>query len=209
MKCNCSEAVRGTYFNLVLLALMALLTVSCGSGSGGGSHSSSSTSSGSNTGWHNQGRDCLYCHNTDLETNRHLLTGGTVFKTVTVSDVDNVTDACNTTLYVQFVDSTLNVVYDSSNYTDTSSTGGNGTGNIFILSRKLSSLTGNYYVRLITSDGTVIGNSRSRHIFTSAYNNSNPSDSSNMYSCNACHTAVPQGGADGYLYPNINSSKCN
>ncbi len=198
------------YAICVLLVLMALIAASCGSGGSGSSSSgsSSTSSSGSTTGWHNQGRDCLYCHNTDLESDKHLVIGGTVFKTMTVSDVDNVTDACNTTVYVQFLDPALNVAYDSSSYS--SSEGEHGTGNIFILSRKLASLTGEYTIRLITSDGTVIAQSRNRHSFTTgSYDSSNPTDIFNRYSCNACHTAEPQNKAEGYLYPNRDASKCN
>ncbi|QWR76221.1 hypothetical protein [Candidatus Magnetomonas plexicatena] len=203
------KMVCNRYGLLVVLVLMSLVTVSCGSSGSDGGSSSSSSSSGSGTGWHNQGRDCLYCHNTDLTADKHLLIGGTVFKTVTVSDVDNTANACNTTVYVQFVDSAFKVVYDSSNYTDTTSSGNNGTGNVFILSRQLLTLTGQYYMRLVTSDNVTIAHSRNLHSFTSAYSSSNPSDLLNRYSCNACHTAAPQGGADGYLYPNIDSSKCN
>ncbi|QWR76220.1 hypothetical protein E2O03_001270 [Candidatus Magnetomonas plexicatena] len=199
----------------MLLTLLTLAVFSCGSDSGGGDSGSSSdttttttTASPSATS-HNQGLDCLYCHVTVFTTgSKQLLIGGTVFKSINVSDIDNVTNTCNASINVQFLDSSRNVVYDSLNYIDTISSVDNGTGNIFILSRKLSTLTGEYYMRLVTSDNTTIAQSSNRHTFTDAYGSSNPTDLFNRYSCNACHTANPQGGAHGYLYPNVNSSKC-
>ncbi|MBF0466833.1 MAG: hypothetical protein HQK88_11395 [Nitrospirae bacterium] len=206
----------------VLLALMALVVLSCGSGGGGGGSSSSgstyfsttttttSTASGTTPGWHNQGLNCLYCHSTVFAgSTKQLLIGGTVFKTVTVSDTDNVSNACNANVHVQLVDPSFTVVYDSLNYVDTVSNADNGTGNIFILSRKLSSLTGEYYMRLVTGDNITIGQSRNLHTFTSNYDNSTPADLLNRYSCNVCHNATPQFNADGRLYPNIDASKCN
>lgn len=162
-------------------------------------------------GWHFQGRNCLACHNVDLQKDRHLLLAGTLFKGKDVQNPDDISSVCGGKLYVQLVDRFFNVVHDSRNYRDDNSRGIRGKGNLFILTRKLSHLKGDYYVRIITENGTTIAQSATLHKFTdiNSYDpRKNPYDSANRFSCNTCHKFPnPQGGAPGWIYPQ-NASLC-
>ena len=159
-------------------------------------------------GWHFQGRNCLACHNVDLKGEKHLLVAGTLFRSSNVGNPDDMASVCEGELYIQLLDSSYNVVYDSRNYRDPNSKGYKGKGNLFILKRLLSDITGEYYLRIIDSNGTTLAQSTTLHTFTSIFGfdpRQNPADASNRFSCNACHRYPnPEGGAPGFLYPNVN-----
>lgn len=159
-------------------------------------------------GWHFQGRDCLSCHMVDLQAQRHLTVAGTVFKSASVSDLDNLDNVCNGTLRLQFLDTSLNTAIDSKDYEDQNSKGYKGKGNVFILNRKLASLQGMYFIKLLAEDGTQLAQS-GIHQFTTSFDKNNPSDINNRYSCNACHSLSPSGGAPGLIYPTSNTNKCS
>lgn len=163
-------------------------------------------------GWHFQGRNCLACHNVDLASEKHLLIGGTVFKSADVSNPDDITQACGGNFYLQFVDQYGNIIYDGRNYDDPNSEGHKGKGNIFILKRILQNLNGDFYVRIITQDGTLLAQSYTLHTFTdiNRYDpRNNPVDYFNRFSCNTCHTYPnPKGSAPGFIYPNISVNLC-
>lgn len=165
------------------------------------------TDIGSGTGWHFQGRDCLSCHNVDLTAERHLTVGGTLFLSPAVNSVDDLNNACNASLRLQFLDAGFNVVYDSVNYDDPNSKGYNGRGNLFILARRLASLQGLYFIRVMLGDGTMLAQS-GPHSFTSSFDKGNPADLANRYSCNSCHSTNPLNGAPGLMFATLNSDKC-
>lgn len=158
-------------------------------------------------GWHFQGRDCLSCHMVDLQAQRHLTVAGTVFKSASVNDLDNLDNVCNGALRLQFLDTSLNTAIDSKDYEDQGSKGYKGKGNVFILNRKLASIQGLYFIRILAEDGTQLAQS-GIHQFTSSFDKNNPADISNRYSCNACHSLSPSGGAPGLIYPTSNTNKC-
>ena len=164
-------------------------------------------------GWHFQGRNCLACHNVDLKPERHLLIAGTVFKSATASDPDDMSQVCGGELHLQLLDGSYNVVFDSRNYKDPNSRGYRGKGNVFVLKRVFPDVTpGDYYVRIIDSNGTTLAQSTTLHAFTSILGfdpRENPTDPRNRFSCNACHRYPnPQGGAPGFIYPQFNPHLC-
>ncbi len=192
------------------LALLLSILVGCGGEEGGEGETTGLQSQG----WHFQGRNCLGCHNVDLQPQRHLLMAGTVFKSATANNPDDMSQVCGGELYIQLLDSSpsRNVVFDSRNYRDPNSKGYKGKGNVFILKRLLSDISGGYYVRIIDSNGTTLAQSTTQHTFTSIFGfdpRGNPTDPSNRFSCNACHKYPnPQGGAPGFIYPQFNSNLC-
>ncbi len=198
---------------LLLLLLSAIVLVACG-GEEEGEEEGNEVSVVEKQGWHFQGRNCLGCHNVDFKPERHLLLAGTVFKTATAGNPDDMAQVCGGELYIQLLDSSYNIVYDSRNYRDPNSKGYRGKGNVFILKRLLSDITpyGGYYVRVITKDGTTLAQSLTQHLFNgiSSYDpRGNPADANNRFSCNTCHAYPnPQGGAPGYLYPQFNANLC-
>lgn len=159
-------------------------------------------------GWHFQGRDCLSCHMVDLQAQRHLTVAGTVFKAPSVNDLDDLNNVCNGNLRLQFLDTGMRVAFDSQDYEDQNSKGYKGKGNIFILNRKLASIQGLYFIKLLAEDGTLLAQS-GIHQFTSSFDRNNPADINNRYSCNACHSLSPSGTAPGLIYPTINTNRCN
>ena len=189
----------------LFLTLPLLALVGCGGGGG-------TIVDTQNQGWHFQGRNCLACHNVDLSQEKHLLVAGTLYKAPDVVNPDELSKTCGGELFIQFLDQNYNVVYDSRNYYDPNSKGLNGKGNFFILKRLLSNLSGNYYVRIVTKDGTLLSQSLTLHSFTdiNSYKpRQNPADSLNRFSCNTCHTYPnPQGGAPGRLFPQANINLC-
>ena len=192
--------------------MLALLIAGCGEIEGEeGEEGEEGGSTLLKQGWHFQGRDCLGCHNVDLQRERHLLVAGTLFKGKEVQDPDDLSLACGGKLYLQLLDKSFNTIYDSRDYRDDNSRGTRGKGNLFILLRKLNYLNGEYYVRIITEDGTTVAQSATLHRFTdiNSYDpRKNPYDSANRFSCNTCHRFPdPQGGAPGWLYPQ-NKSSC-
>ncbi|MEO5359760.1 MAG: hypothetical protein H7843_04860 [Nitrospirota bacterium] len=209
-------------------SMLMLVLVSCGGGSGGDSGGSSSagttgyyypvtsgTTISNNSGnsgtvtssAHNQAKDCLLCHTADLQSSSRLTVGGTMYTAASVSSVNDLNYAYNGIIRIQFLDNNTNVAADSIYYTDPSSKGYNARGNLFILSRMMPALLGNYYIRLLDSTGAQIAKSNRMHRFSYAYNSTNPIDPTNMYSCNACHMAVPSGGAPGLIYPNTSHNQ--
>lgn len=188
------------------LIILTFILTSCGEGEGEGEVS---TSTVSKQGFHMPGRDCLACHNYDLQPVRHLTVGGTVFKSQNVNDVNNVSNLCGGNLKIKFIDAITSNVIDSTNYEDTNSKGYKGKGNVFILSRKLPNIQGNYYVQITDENNNVIAVSTLPHSFTSGqYDITNPTDTANRYSCNACHSINSKGGAPGIIYPNSNANLC-
>jgi len=158
-------------------------------------------------GWHYPGRDCLACHNLDLGVDKHLLLAGTVYKDSNVTNQDDINNVCGGELLVEILDSSFNPVYNSKEFKDSSSSGYNGKGNIFILQRKLRLLSaGTYALRITDANGTIMAVSNSSHKFTSQdYDINSPADWDNRLSCNSCHRV---GGATDPLYIQVNKTLC-
>jgi len=157
-------------------------------------------------GWHFQGRDCLACHNVDLQSERHLFVGGTLFKAPSVSDQDDLANSCGGEWVVNFLDSGSNVVYSSLSYTDSSSNGYKGKGNLFILARMLDAINGDYYVQITDTSGNEMALSSGLHNFTyDNYDITNSADFANRRSCNACHVT---GGVTQPLFVQSNPQLC-
>jgi hypothetical protein len=159
-------------------------------------------------GWHFQGRDCLACHNIDLENNKHLLYGGTLYKEKVVTDQDDLNNVCGGEFVVNFLDEDFNLVVSSKDYIDPFSKGYEAKGNLFILQRKLPLLNaGNYYVYVTDTNGSIVAaTSGATHRFSSQeYEISNPNDFGNRLSCNACHS---NSGITDPLYANIDKTQC-
>jgi len=150
-------------------------------------------------GWHMQGRDCLACHNYDLEENKHLTIGGTVYKTASVTDPDDLSNVCGGEIYVRFVNPGTGEIIDSRDYVDEDSKGYLGKGNIFILARLYPVLQGEYIVQIIDKNNNILATSGT-HYFQTGYDINNPTDPLNRYSCNACHSVNPKGGAPSVIY---------
>jgi len=73
-------------------------------------------------GWHNQGKDCMACHNYDLQDERHLLFGGTVYKKEDTTNLDDLTGVCGGDLNVNFWnDSRTKLMFSSKDYVDPNS----------------------------------------------------------------------------------------
>ncbi|MBF0319522.1 MAG: hypothetical protein HQL01_06950 [Nitrospirae bacterium] len=214
--------------NTTLAILLLTLIAACGGGSGNDSGSSGSSSTGyyypvsssgggsstinpgtvpSTNNVHNQAKDCLYCHNADLQSSSRLIIGGTMYLASSVTNTGDLNNAYSGIVRIQFLDNNTNVVADSVYYTDPSSKGYNAKGNLFILGRMMPALLGNYYIKLLDTTGTQIAKSNRMHKFTYAYNSANPIDPNNMYSCNACHLSIPSGGAPGLIYPNVSHNQ--
>ncbi len=156
-------------------------------------------------GWHFQGRDCLACHNSDLGIDKNLLIAGTLFKNENVTDVDNLNESCGGELVVNFLDTSFAIQVSSKDYEDLDSSGYNAKGNIFILSRMLDTLNGNYYIQIIEKNTNKTLASSGIHNFNGEdYNISNPVNYSNRRSCNACHNGDEQS----HLYVQINQDLC-
>ncbi len=150
-------------------------------------------------GHHFQGRDCLSCHNVDLENEKHLGFGGSVF-TTNALDPDDKSTYCNKPLFVQFLDSNGDIAFDSNDTNKLSDPGFKGVGNFFTLIRNDTVPSGSYTMRVYASDGTTIKqSSNTSHTFTSKFDKDNPQDSNNRYSCNACHSI---GGSKGLIVSN-------
>jgi len=157
-------------------------------------------------GWHFQGRDCLACHNVDLQREQHLFVGGTLFKTVTFSDQDDLDNSCGGAWVLNFLDSGSNVVYSSLSYTDSSSNGDKGRGNLFVLARMLDAISGDYYLQITDTSGNELALSSTLHNFTyDDYETTNSADFANRRSCNACHVS---GGVTQPLFVQSNLQLC-
>ncbi|RMD46900.1 MAG: hypothetical protein D6834_01740 [Aquificota bacterium] len=199
---------------LLVIPVFLISITSCGEGGGSEGGEAGTTNPGatqvSKQGFHMPGRDCLACHNYDLQNVRHLTIGGTVFKSQNIKDINNVNNLCGGNLKIVLMDaSNPSNTIDSNNYKDPNSKGYKGKGNVFILSRKLPNIQGSYYVQITDENGKVIAVSTLPHNFTSGYYDiTNPADTLNRYSCNACHSVNPKGGAPGVIYPNANANLC-
>lgn len=158
-------------------------------------------------GWHFQGRDCLACHNVDLNPDKHLLYGGTLYKSQNITDQNDLNNICGGELVVNFLDTTNGTLaYSSKNYVDPNSKGYDAKGNIFILQRELRLLSaGRYTIQITNKNGTQLavgGN----HDFTSAdYDINKDADFANRLACNRCHS---NSGPQEPLYVEINSNLC-
>ncbi len=151
------------------------------------------------SGVHFQGRDCLSCHNQDLQADSHLSIGGTVYKSAT-SDANNLNEACNEKLHLEFGSSALSTKSAHS----LNAPGFNGRGNIFALLRDFPAVTGTYSLSIVRDDGTVLASSGA-HPFMGGFDANDPTDDNNRYSCNACHQAPPDNkqSAPGLVYTNV------
>jgi hypothetical protein len=173
---------------IYLLLALSTVFVMAGCGENESDEGSSSTATVVQ-GWHNQGKDCLACHNVDLQDERHLLFAGTVYKTENVTDTEDLNNVCGGELNVNFWDaSRTNLIFASKDYVDPNSKGNRGKGNIFILQRLLSNIApNNYYIEITDANSTVL--TSYLHQFSGQdYDINNPENMSNRVSCNACHT---------------------
>lgn len=159
------------------------------------------------TGWHYQGRDCLACHNIDLEVDKHLVIAGTMFKEPFVNDVDDLTNTCDLDMALEFLNTDYSIAYSTSEYYDVNSSGNKGRGNIFLLERLFNkTINGSYYIRVIDRvNGSTMAQSTTVHDFSGAeYTISSAEDFANRLSCNACHN----GGVTAPLFVQFNTTLC-
>ena len=192
-----------TILTLVLLSCTLIMS-GCEDGEEGGE----GTTTTAKQGWHFQGRDCLACHNSDLNEAKHLLYGATLYKDANVTNQDDLQNVCGGEFIVNFLDGGFNLIYSSKDYKAEGSNGYKAKGNLFILQRKLRLFSaGNYYIQITDANGTVMAvTNGATHSFTSQdYLSSNPADYANRLSCNACHI---QGGNQKPLYVQINKNLC-
>jgi len=188
---------RNFLYSILVIALTFTL-----SGCGEDEEEGSSSTAAVTQGWHFPGRDCLACHNVDLNPDKHLLFGGTLYKSSTVTNQDDLNNVCGGDFVINFLDTAFQPVYSSKNYIDTNSKGNKGKGNLFILQRKLRLLTaGSYYVQVTDVNGSVMAvTSGATHKFTSQdYDINNPVDFGNRLACNSCHI---NGGSQAPLFVN-------
>lgn len=189
---------------IYFLLLLVTTLIFSGCGEDGGDESISTTVQG----WHFQGRDCLACHNVDLNPDKHLLFAGTLYKDKNISNQDDLNNVCGGEFIVNFLDSSFSTVYSSNDYIDSNSDGYDAKGNIFILQRKLRLITaGDYYVQITDTNGSVMAvTNGATHSFTSGdYDIDNPADFSNRLSCNSCHS---NSGVQDPLYVQVNKNLC-
>ena len=191
-------------FLYTILALALTFTLSgCGEDEGG------ETTATVTQGWHFPGRDCLACHNVDLNPDKHLLFGGTLYKSSTVASQDDINNVCGGDFVINILDASFNLVESSKNYVDTNSNGSKGKGNLFILQRKLRLLSaGSYYVQVTDINGSVMAvtNGASHNFSSQDYDINNPADFGNRLSCNSCHI---NGGTQPPLFVQANLNLCN
>jgi len=194
--------------SLFYILAFGIIMLIAGCGDDSSENEADSTTARTAQGWHFQGRDCLACHNVDLQDQKNLLFGGTVYKDSTVTNKDDLNNVCGGDLIVNFIDSsTIATTYSSTNYVDPNSKGNKGKGNIFILKRLLSSSYGSFYIQITDKNGTVLATSTTPHNFNAqTYDINHPLDLNNRISCNACHT---EGGVGLHpLYTQINKNLC-
>ena len=155
-------------------------------------------------GLHFQGRNCIACHNNDLQEDRHLIIGGTLFKSPSNADGENLNTICNETLLINFLNENNRSIQYSSKLS--TSKGNKGKGNFFILEDENNqNITGSYIMQIIKNDHnkTILADSLNQvHRFNDIITDS--VDLNNRYSCNSCHT---KGGLTKPLFPNKNP--CN
>jgi len=159
----------------------------------------------SDPGEHFQNMDCLLCHNSELTSDVHLSYGGTLYLDA-ISETDDLSKTCKETVYLQFENSGT-IAYDSRALVKSTDSGTLGRGNLFLKQSTATVPTGSYNMRLILADGTLLARS-GLHDFSGTYATSNSGDSNNRYSCNACHSTTPTGGANGLMVVDQNLSFC-
>jgi len=164
------------------------------------------------SGWHFQGRDCQACHNVDLGVDKNLVVAGTLFKSATVANVDDLANSCNADMAIEFVDAGFNVVYSTASAYVANSNGINGQGNVFLLDRLYNSiLNGTYTVRVVDRlSGSIMAQSLAPHAFSgAAYDITNADDDNNRLSCNACHDGgLHNGIVVAPLWTNVSNDLC-
>ena len=193
------RGVLNTYMTLMLTIFLA----ACGDEEEGSEGATTTTQ-----GWHFQGRDCLACHNVDLTDERHLLIGGTVFKSASIANKDDLTQVCGGEIVVKLLDSN-GVIAVSSQDNDQNSKGYKGKGNLFFLARSIGSIAaGAYTVMIFDANNTLVASSNAlSHQFTSdPYDINNAKNYANRIACNSCHNTT--GGDVAPIYANINPSAC-
>jgi len=167
------------------------------------SDTSGTTSVNENQGVHFQGRDCLACHNIDLQKERNLFIGGTLFKSSSDVKVDDITTTCGGELIVNFLKAGV-VSYSSKNY-KVATKGDNGKGNLFILDKTNPAIIGDFIVQITDSSGTELAKSGGSHSFNGASYDNSTVDFNNRHSCNSCHTT---GGNTSPLFVQQNVNLC-
>ncbi|UCN00410.1 hypothetical protein LCX93_00415 [Sulfurimonas sp. SWIR-19] len=190
------------YWIMAVIIPVTLFLNGCGEDDGGEENTTTAS------GWHFQGRDCLACHNVDLGIDKHLVFGGTLFKSYNTTDIDDLNQVCDADLAVEFLDNNFNTVYSTASYYDENSKGNKGRGNIFLLDRLFNAtLNGSYTVRIIerVSGRTMAQSRQASHNFSGGeYSIDNPQNFSNRLSCNACHN----GKTTDFLNASINADLC-
>ena len=139
---------------------------------------------------HFQGTDCLKCHNTDLTEEHNLKVGLSIFYKENQEDKN-----CNSSLYLRFTDSNRTLISTDFENQDIR----NNNGNIYILSRYLKNLSGNFNLSIVDDNNNTVLSSSFNHSF----NNKDYTDDNNRYSCNYCHSE------SGYMSPlYVNKINC-
>jgi hypothetical protein len=158
-------------------------------------------------GSHYQNKDCLQCHNGRLEEEEHLRYGGTLYLDAS-SHPDDLSKICKEPVFVQFESMIDNsIIYDGRDDFSAKDSGALGKGNIYLKKDDGTVPSQTAYMRLILDNGTLVARS-GVHSFSDAYTTINSADSANRYSCNACHSVSPNGGAAGLMVVNQNLSFC-
>jgi len=156
-------------------------------------------------GSHYQNIDCLLCHNGQLTADKHLTYGGTLYLD-NASAATDFSKMCKEQVYIQ-MENGGTVSYDGRDTVQTSDSGALGKGNLY-LEKSIGNIpTGSYNMRLILGNGTLLAKS-GIHQFNGTYNTLNSADTNNRYSCNACHSTSPTGGASGLMVVDQNLSLC-
>lgn len=171
---------------MILSALVGVYLLLFFSGCGSDEETASSTPS---SGWHFQGRNCLACHNQNLQADRHLIYGGTVYRSSSaIVDKEDLSQVCGGVSIELWDSSHTTRLYRFGDYNDTNSKGYLGKGNVFILKRMLSSITSqNYGIDIVDHNGVILA--QVLHQLSGAdYDPNYPQDYSNRISCNACHS---------------------
>lgn len=153
-------------------------------------------------GWHFQGRDCLSCHNVDLQSDKHLSFAGTIYKDKNVTDVNDLNQVCGGDFVVKFLDTSFATQLSSADNEDIDSKGYQGMGNVFMLKRQNIPLNGNYYIQITDRNSSVLAVSGIHSFNGDEYSIDTADDLSNRVACNACHKT---GGTASPLYAQVNN----
>jgi hypothetical protein len=142
-------------------------------------------------GTHFQGKDCMACHNVELKQPLSQQFAGTLFANSTG------TKRCKVTPYIELYDPSGDITFSGQFQTSYS-----GDGN-FAYFNPTNKVSGNFLVRILDKEGALLSQSTLSHNFNDTYQINSPSDTQNRFSCNACHSQNPAGGAPGVLHVNI------